>query len=46
MDTTNRDVIRQSVKERKIPHPLTKDTKLWHVGSNVIGISTIKEKML
>jgi len=30
-------VIRQSVKGRKTPHPLTKDTILWHTGSNVIG---------
>jgi len=30
-------VIRQSIKGRKTPHPLTKDTILWHTGSNVIG---------
>jgi len=32
-----RDVIRQSIKGRKTPHPLTKDVILWHTGSNVIG---------
>jgi len=27
----------QSIKERKSPHPLTKDIILRHVGSNVIS---------
>jgi len=31
------DVIRQSIKGMKTPHPLTKDRVLWHTGSNVIG---------
>jgi len=30
-------VIRQSFKERKTPHPLTKDSVLWHIGSTVIS---------
>jgi len=30
-------VIRQSIKGRRTPHPLTKDTVLWHTGSNAIG---------
>jgi len=30
-------VIRQSIKGRKTPHPLTKDAILWHTGPNVIG---------
>jgi len=30
-------VIRQSIKGRKTPHHHTKDTILWHTGSNVIG---------
>jgi len=31
-----RDVIRQSIKGRKTPHPFT-FVVLWHTGSNVIG---------
>jgi len=30
-------VIRHSIKGRKTPHSLTKDTVLGHTGSNVIG---------
>jgi len=30
-------VIKQSLKERKPPHPHTKDVILWHIGSNVIS---------
>jgi len=30
-------MIRQSIKGRKTPHPLTKDVILWHTGLNVIG---------
>jgi len=37
MPPSHRDVIRQSIKGRKTPHPLTKDTVLWHTGSNVIN---------
>jgi len=28
--------MRQSLKNRKTPHPLTKDVIFWHIGSNVM----------